>query len=106
MPPAPPPPPPLQHGGEGAVARRHAARPDLGVEPVPAVQLHADEGAHPCLCLLWTTRWHGARGSSAGRVALRQWSLTLKTSHLQRWNPRDALTAKRRGIPGASRTPA
>ena len=40
----------LEHGVEGAVDRRHPARADLGVEPVPAVELHADEGAHPLSC--------------------------------------------------------
>ena len=38
----------LQHGVEGPIDRRHPAGPDLGVQPVPAIQLHADEGAHPC----------------------------------------------------------
>ena len=31
---------------EGAVDRRHPAGADLGVEPVPAAQLHAYERAH------------------------------------------------------------
>ena len=36
----------LERRVEGAVDRRHPAGPDLGVEPVAAAQLHADERAH------------------------------------------------------------
>ena len=39
----------LEDGVEGAIDRRHPAGPDLGVQPVPAVELHADESAHPCV---------------------------------------------------------
>ena len=31
---------------EGPIDRRHSSRADLGVEPVPAAQLHAHERAH------------------------------------------------------------
>jgi hypothetical protein len=37
---------PLQRDVEGPVDRRHPARPDQDVEPVAAVQAHADQRAH------------------------------------------------------------
>ena len=52
---------------EGPVDRRHTARPDPGVEPVPPVEAHPDQRAH-VLDLLWPMR-EGVPGVSprAGR---------------------------------------
>ena len=41
--------PALEVDVEGPIDRRHPSRADLGVEPVPATQLHAHERAHELL---------------------------------------------------------
>jgi hypothetical protein len=39
----------LEDRDERAIDGRHPAGPELGVQPLAAVELHADEGAHPIL---------------------------------------------------------
>ena len=45
--------PPLEVDVEGPIDRRHPSGADLGVEPVPAAQLHAHERAHGRRFVLW-----------------------------------------------------
>ena len=62
----------LEHGVERAVDRRHPAGADLGVQPVPAIQLHADERAHPCLVRIVDYGGRRAGADSASRLSCRR----------------------------------